>query len=207
MSSKKYFKQVATEWDSIREEFFSESVRDKAFSLTSIKPGDLVADIGAGTGFITEGLIKKDIKIIAIDLSMEMLRQMESKFRNHTNIDYRPGDAYDLPVQSNMVDFAFANMYLHHIENPLKAIKEIYRILKPGGKLIISDLDKHEFEFLKTEQEDVWMGFNRDDISNWYTKSGFSKVSINGAEEKCSSNSSLSNQRAEISIFIAEGTK
>ena len=152
-------------------------------------------------------ITREDFNAHAERKDSEMLRQMESKFRNHTNIDYRPGDAYDLPVQSNMVDFAFANMYLHHIENPLKAIKEIYRILKPGGKLIISDLDKHEFEFLKTEQEDVWMGFNRDDISNWYTKSGFSKVSINGAEEKCSSNSSLSNQRAEISIFIAEGTK
>ena len=59
MDSKAYFKEVAIQWDKMREGFFSEAVREKAYSLANVKEGDLAADIGSGTGFVTEGLIKK----------------------------------------------------------------------------------------------------------------------------------------------------
>jgi ubiquinone/menaquinone biosynthesis C-methylase UbiE len=55
-------------------------------------------------------------------------------------------------------------MLLHHVENPKVAIKEMVRILKPGGMIVITDLDEHKFEFLKTEQHDRWMGFKREDV-------------------------------------------
>jgi ubiquinone/menaquinone biosynthesis C-methylase UbiE len=59
-------------------------------------------------------------------------------------------------------------MYLHHVELPSEAIKEMVRILKPGGKLVVTDLDEHAFEFLKEEHHDKWMGFRRDDIERWF---------------------------------------
>lgn len=62
------------------------------------------------------------------------------------------------------IDIVFANMYLHHIDSPQVAREEMARISKMGGKLIITDMDEHEFEFLRKEQHDRWLGFKREDI-------------------------------------------
>ncbi|MFX1466290.1 MAG: class I SAM-dependent methyltransferase, partial [Promethearchaeota archaeon] len=178
MGSKKYFDNVASQWDKMRETFFSEAVREKAFTVANIKPGGLAADIGAGTGFITEGLIKNGMNVIVIDQSEEMIREMQKKFPDNTGIDYRKGDAENLPVEDESVDYVFANMYLHHVESPPVAINEMVRILKLGGKLIITDLDEHNFEFLKTEQYDRWMGFKREDVKRWFIESGLKDVMV-----------------------------
>lgn len=207
MGSKKYFENVANDWDTMRESFFPESIREKAFGLIEISDNDVIADIGCGTGFITEGLIDKQVKIIAVDQSDEMLKVMKSKFRNANNISYVQGSANDLPIKSGSVDFAFANMYLHHVDIPAKAIKEAFRILVDGGTFIITDLDKHNHSFLITEQHDRWMGFDRQDIENWYIEAGFKKVFIECAGESCKSNSTKDDDQADINVFIAKGTK
>lgn len=56
MSDKEYFEQVAGKWDQLRQSFFSETLREKAILVASIRRGRLAVDVGAGTGFITEGL-------------------------------------------------------------------------------------------------------------------------------------------------------
>jgi len=138
MSSKKYFDEVAHQWDNMQQSFFSETVRKKAFSVAGLKKGKMAADIGAGTGFITEGLIGKGLKVISVDQSEAMLEEMKKKFSSAEGIEYRLREAEKLPIPDGAVDYAFANMYLHHVESPPKAIKEMVRILKPGGRLVIN---------------------------------------------------------------------
>ncbi|MBI1927893.1 methyltransferase domain-containing protein, partial [Candidatus Poribacteria bacterium] len=164
MNSKAYFDQVAHQWDQMRESFFPEAVRDKALSIAGVQAGQIAADIGCGSGFITEGLIREGLQVIAVDQSEAMLVEMKMKFAEIKTIDYRAGEAAQLPIPDESVDYAFANMYLHHVEVPSAAIKEMARILKPSGKLVITDLDKHDFVFLRDEHHDRWMGFEREDI-------------------------------------------
>ncbi len=207
MNSKKYFETVADQWDTMREGFFSENVRKKAFDTASLQPGRLAADIGAGTGFITEGLIEKGLKVIAVDQSKAMLDKLKLKFPSCAQIECRVGEAEKLPVEDDSVDYVFANMFLHHVENPLQAITEMTRILKPGGKLVITDLDEHDFDFLRTEHHDRWMGFKREDVKRWFLEARLKKVSLDCAGEKCSSESNSSGENAAIDIFVASGEK
>jgi ubiquinone/menaquinone biosynthesis C-methylase UbiE len=79
MGSKVYFDNVATQWDTMRKGFFSESIREKAFSVVGIESGKVCVDIGAGTGFVTEGIINNGLKVIAVDQSEEMLSQMKAE--------------------------------------------------------------------------------------------------------------------------------
>jgi len=141
--SKKYFDDVAQEWDKMRKSFFSKAVREKAFSIANVHTGKIAADIGAGTGFITAGLIHKGLQVIVVDQSEMMLAEMKKKFTHVGRIDYRVGEAENLPIPTETVDYAFANMYLHHVAIPPKAIEEMVRILKPGSMLVITDLDEH----------------------------------------------------------------
>jgi C_GCAxxG_C_C family probable redox protein len=206
--SKQYFEKVAGNWDSMQQSFFSEASRNKAYSMAKIKRGDKIADIGAGTGYITEGLIDKDVIIIAVDQSASMLKEMKKKFNACNCIDYRVGDSENLPLQDGEVDYAFANMYLHHVENPAKSICEMARIIKRGGKLIITDMDEHNFEFLRTEQFDKWLGFKREDVKAWFEEAGLKNVVIDCVGEKCSADSECDQRnRAEVSIFIGYGEK
>ena len=207
MNSKKYFDEVAHQWEIMREGFFSEDVKEKAFSVAGVQAGKKAADIGAGTGFITEGLIRKGLQVIAVDQSDVMLAEMERRFAGIDNIEYRQGEAEKLPVPDETVDYAFANMYLHHVESPLKAIREMVRILKPGGKLVITDMDEHTFEFLRDEQHDLWMGFNREDIKQWFEKAGLKNVVVDCADENCCAQSSSGDELANVSIFVASGEK
>ena len=164
MSSKDYFDQVADQWDNLQASFYSETVRDRALATAAVQAGDIAADIGCGSGFITEGLIRAGLHVIAVDRSEAMLSAMKRKLANIADIDYRCGEAEQLPISDNSVDYAFANMYLHHVERPPIAIKEMARILKPGGTLVITDLDSHTFEFLRDEHHDRWPGFDRQHI-------------------------------------------
>lgn len=207
MDNKEYFDEVAKKWDKMREGFFSEAVREKALAIAGIQPGKLAADIGAGTGFITEGLIQKGLKVFAIDQSEDMLIEMRRKFAGIDGIEYRVGEAEDLPIPDETVDYVFANMYLHHVESPQKTIKEMVRILKPGGMLVITDLDEHTFDFLREEHHDRWMVFKRDEIRQWIKDAGCKNISVDCVDEDCCAQSNCGAEHARVSIFIAAGEK
>lgn len=207
MSSKEYFDKVANDWDTMRKEFFPDSVRDTAYNAAAIQPGHIAADIGAGTGFLTEGLLRRGIKVIAVDQSQAMLDYMKNKFGADGNVEYHIGVSSALPVPDNTADAVFANMYLHHVESPPDAIKEMTRILKPGGVLVITDLDKHDYEFLVTEQHDRWMGFERADVSAWFQDAGLEEVHIDCVGDNCCAASKTGEDKAMVSIFIASGRR
>ncbi len=206
-NSKDYFDAVAGEWDTMREGFFPDSVREKAVSAANLSAGMTVADIGAGSGFLTEALLKKNVAIIAVDQSAQMLEIMKNKFGNTGEVQYRVGAGEHLPIDSGTLDHAFANMYLHHVDQPFAAIKEMARILKPGGRIVLTDLDEHKFEFLRTEQHDRWMGFRRDDIRKWLEDAGLREVTIDCVGDNCCATSSCGCGGASVGIFIAVGTK
>jgi ubiquinone/menaquinone biosynthesis C-methylase UbiE len=205
MSSKGYFDQVAPQWDAMRKSFYSEQVREKAYAAAGVQPGTTAADVGAGTGFIAEGLSARGVHVIAIDQSEAMRAEMRKRFGER--VDCRLGGADALPVEEGTVDYAFANMYLHHVDNPPRAIAEMVRIVKPGGKLVITDMDEHHFDFLRVEQYDRWMGFKREDIARWFRAAGLKKVVVNCVGENCCADSNQGNERATVSIFVASGEK
>ena len=205
MKSKKYFETVASHWDTLRESFFSKAVREKAFDTANLQPGKLAADIGAGTGYVTEGLVARGLNVIAVDQSKAMLNELKLKFPSSDQIDCRPGEAAKLPIPDNWVDYVFANMYLHHVETPSKAIKEMARILKPAGKLVITDMDEHDFDFLLTEHHDRWKGFKRKDIKRWFTEAGLKNIKVDCVGEECCAESSSGLEKASVSVFVASG--
>lgn len=207
MSSKNYFETNAPQWDAMRKDFFPDNLSEKIAEKANIQQKEVVVDLGCGSGFITKTIKDFDISIIAIDQSEKMLQVMRNKFQAFENISYKSGSGTSIPLDDKSVDTVLANMYLHHIEEPIVAFNEIYRILKPGGKFVFADLDKHNHDFLRAEQNDVWLGFERNQLKNWLEKSGFQNINIDCADSDCCSASKKYSDSAQISIFIASAIK
>ena len=96
MGSKEFFNQVASQWDQMRTQFYSDRVREKAMDAAGVVAGRKAADIGAGSGFLTEGLLRRGLEVVAVDQSPEMLAEMKLKF-GAARVDYRLGEAEKLP--------------------------------------------------------------------------------------------------------------
>lgn len=209
--SKEYFDSIAEKWDSMQQSFFSEDVRNFAYQLAEIQEGKIAADIGVGTGFMTHGLLQAGLTVLAVDQSPEMLTLLKTKYVDCADLQCLEGDSDALPIDDNSVDYVFANMFLHHVADPLLAIKEMYRILKPGGRIVITDLDKHEFTQLQSEQCDVWLGFERENILQWFRTAGFLSASTHCVGSDCSTELQGScccdKNKISISIFAALGEK
>jgi ubiquinone/menaquinone biosynthesis C-methylase UbiE len=206
MSSQDYFAEVAGDWDEIRAGYFTEAMRDAAIALAKLSPGMVVADVGTGTGFVIQGLADKVAKVYGFDESPEMLAVARENLAAFDNVELREAQGGSLPLADGSVDAVFGNMYLHHDPEPGKAIVALVRVLRPDGRLILTDLDTHDQAWMREAMADRWLGFEREDIRAWYLAAGLTDVMVDFADGRCSSTSPDGGQ-VDLSIFVAYGRK
>lgn len=205
-ASREYFAGVAGRWDRMRSGYFSETIRADAIAAARVGAGDIVADVGTGTGFMIQGLAPLAARVHGFDESPEMLAVARRNLAAFANVELRraPGDR--LPVPDRSFTAVFANMYLHHAPDPCRAIAEMARVLRPGGRLAVMDMDAHDQEWLRQEMADRWLGFRRDDVRDWYAAARLAGIHIRCARGACRGTSSRGRE-VRLSIFLALGTK
>jgi arsenite methyltransferase len=205
-NSNAYFAQVAEQWDEIRAGYFTEHLRDAAITKANLPANAVVADVGTGTGFVAAGLAPQAAQVYGFDASPDMLAVARRNLAGFSNVELRESPGDRLPLSNDALDGVFANMYLHHALNPATAIKELVRVLKPGGVLCIIDLDAHNHEWQREQMADVWLGFARDDIRRWYAEAGLQKIDVDCAEGTCNA-CGPDGKVDPLSIFVALGRK
>ncbi len=207
-SSSAYFASVAGQWDELRRGYFGPEVREAAIAKAYLRPEMAAADIGAGTGFISEALAPLVRRVYAVDASAEMLETARRNLAAFTNIEYHHAEGERLPFPDESLDAVFANMYLHHTADPLAAIREMARVLRPGGRLVITDMDAHEHAWLKEEMADVWLGFPRGQVRAWFEEAGLVNVVVDCTGQSCcAAPAEAERDEARISVFVASATR
>ncbi|MDO9084808.1 MAG: arsenite methyltransferase [Anaerolineaceae bacterium] len=206
--SNTYFKEVASLWDDLRKGYFPDSLRDEVIKKAYLLPEMIVADIGAGSGFLSSLLVTKTEKVHLVDSSEAMLAQAKQNLTSYDNVEFHLAAGNDIPLPDDSLDAVFANMYLHHTSDPLAAIQEMARLLKPGGRLIISDLDLHTNTWMQEEMADEWPGFDREQVMAWFhiAKLVNNYVVCSGSN-CCGASQNDPSLTADISTFIAIGSK
>lgn len=151
-----------------------------AETLLKLLPSQVIADLGAGEGTFSQLLAQRAEKVIAIDNSEKMVEFGAELAREHgyANLEYRLGNLEDPPIDDATVDLAFFSQALHHAENPGRAIESAFRITKPGGRIAILDLLKHDFEEAREMYADVWLGFSKVEVLEFLQRAGFVDIDI-----------------------------
>src|SRR6185312_10526043 len=130
-----------------------------AEALLKLLPPLVIADLGAGEGTISQLMAQRARRVIAIDNYEKMVEFGSELARTHgiANLEYRLGDIEDVPIRTGTVDLAFLSQALHHAPHPERAIAEAWRILKPGGRIAVLDLNRHHFEEAREMYADLWL--------------------------------------------------
>lgn len=158
-------------------------------AIASLKEGDVVLDLGSGAGFDVFLAAKKvgsTGKAIGVDMTEEMLEmaRLNAQKGGFSNVEFKKGDIENLPVEANSVDVVISNCVINLAPDKAKVFKEIYRVLKTGGRLMVSDvvLVKPLPEELKNDK-DLLIGcvsgaILKEDYLNLLKQAGFSNIEI-----------------------------
>jgi len=199
-----YFELVSPQWDVMRKNFYGEEVREAVLNAVHLGPSDTVLDVGPGTGFLTEAAAKIASKVIALDFSRGMSEEAIAKMGSG-NVEFRIGNAESMPLQDSFVDAVIGNMVLHHCPHPEIAISEMSRVLRSGGRIAISDLQEHSYEWLRKEHADLWLGFRMEEVAAMMKKNGLDNVKVDALSSCCSS--VQEEQQIKIPMFLASALK
>jgi len=178
--SRAFFDSVGPEWDALRKVFHDDVLRARAVTRM-VSPGQSAADIGTGTGILASELARLGIRVIGVDNSSRMLDAARAKLdaEGITSVELRRGEVQNLPLEDEEVDAAFAHMVLHYLASPGEALREMARIVRPGGVVVVADFLQHENEWMRQELRVVWLGFAETTIREWFEEAGLTHVQIN----------------------------
>ena len=175
---KAFFERVAADWDGMRLAYHDERVIEKMVEIVDVSGATTVADVGTGTGFVAAGVASRAGRVVAVDNSQARLDVARANLDalGLPNAELIEGELTALPLASDSVDAAFANMLMHHAEEPAAALEEMARVVKPGGLVAIVDAVEHHYEWIREEHADIWLGFGREQIEGLFGEAGLEEV-------------------------------
>jgi ArsR family transcriptional regulator len=184
--ARSFFDAVGPEWDALRKVFNDEALRARA--VAHLAPPDWrVADVGTGTGILAAELARLGLQVIAVDHSPRMLEAARAKLaaegfdverEGMGRVELRGGEAGALPLADGEVDAAFAHMVLHYLPFPLDALREMARVVRPGGVVVVVDFVRHQAEWMREELGVLWLGFAPEEVSAWFADAGLAGARI-----------------------------
>jgi len=139
MDRKQFFDQLAPEWEKSAPADLSQRL-ERVVSMSRISPGCRILDVGTGTGGLIRFILKaigKEGYVLAIDISPDMIAVAKSK-GFPANVELQVMDAHNLNVPDNSFDTVMCNAVFPHFEDKESALRELQRVLRPGGTLVIS---------------------------------------------------------------------
>jgi len=175
--SGEYFDAVAAEWDRIRRDYIEDAL---PFLLAGdlLRPGSVAVDVGTGTGEVLLALARAGVRVIGVDSSDRMLAACRARLAaaGVEGVELRRGDAEALPLVDGECDIAFSSMLLHHLGDPAKGVREMARVVAPGGKVVVIDLARHDQEWAREAMADLWLGFDEPQVRRWVAQAGLTDI-------------------------------
>ncbi len=170
----KYFSKI---YDYVNPIFYSLEMRKKVVDLADIQEGDFVLEVGCGTGFTTEEIVSRvgEENVVAVDITPE---QMEKAVERFSNANFVRGDAENLPFKDSTFDASISAGSIEYWPNPLKGIKEMARVTKSGGRVVILAPRKPDNPIVRRFAESVMLFPSTQQMVLWFEKAGLEDLRV-----------------------------
>ena len=171
------FWAVTYDWSILKPWLYS--LQKKAVSSIKLKNNLHILDLGCGTGdsLLLLYHLNKNLNLYGLDISEKMLKRANKKLKEKAIL--RQGEAGKIPFRDNLFDYVITTEAFHHFPNPNLALKEIFRILKKGGKLILTDITfkssiiKSLFKFLEPGHVKI---YTKEEFKDLFAKNKFKVI-------------------------------
>ncbi len=175
--SEEFFATAAAGWDRLRAGLFGDTFYLWAV-LGLIDPSLSVGDLGCGTGQLSATIAPYVKRVVAVDASADMLEAARVRLRTFGHVEVRSGQLEALPIDSGALDVAMLSLVLHHSPDPSKALSEASRALRPGGRMLVVDMQPHERIEYQQQMGHVWLGFGEKQIERMLGAVGMVDVHV-----------------------------
>jgi ArsR family transcriptional regulator len=177
IKSQEFFATASAGWDRLREDLFGDTFYLWAV-LGLIDPGLVVGDLGCGTGQLSATIAPHVKRVIAVDGSADMLDAARARVQELPNVDVREGDLESLPLDAGALDAAMLSLVLHYSPDPARALTEVARVVRPGGRVLVVDMLPHDRVEYQQQMGHVWLGFSEKQVARLLTGAGFDEVRV-----------------------------
>jgi ArsR family transcriptional regulator len=169
--AQRFFAGAAGDWDRLRAELYGTAFEREA--LLALLPTEwTVADLGCGTGALAAVLARHVRRVHGIDQSAAMLRAAERRTAALGNVELHRSDLEHLPLADGSCDAALAVLALSWVADEAPVLAEAARILRPGGRVVVVDLARHDDEEFRRRMGQARLGYGQDAMANLLSVAG-----------------------------------
>jgi len=167
-----FFAGAAGQWDRLRGEVYGRSFGHDA--VRALLPSEwVVADLGCGTGAVAADLAPWVARVIAVDQSAAMLKAAGKRVADLDNVELRQGFLESLPITDAECDAALLLLTLTYTAEPLGVLREMARIVRPGGRAVVVDLLRHDRDDFRLQMGQQSLGFEEGELAGLMKDAGF----------------------------------
>lgn len=180
-----FFDGLAGEWDKRGAAFDSGQARQR--TIANLLGGGLVlADLGCGTGYMARAMAPFCRKLICVDGSVGMIdeaRRRLATLAGDIETEFLTGALDALPIEDNALDGAVAGMVLHHLPTYSGLLREMRRVIRPGGTAVVLELAPHREAWMSAELGDRHLGLDPAEVSAGFRRAGFETISTEAVDD------------------------
>ncbi len=173
--AKKFYKYFSKVYDYINPIFYSNEMRKTVVDMAKIKQGDIVLEVGCGTGYTTYEIVKRtdEDNVIAIDITYEQMKKAIERF---PSVKFIMADAENLPFKDNVFDASISAGCIEYWPNPVLGIKEMARVTKPGGRVVVLAPRKPNNPIVRKFAESIMLFPSTQQCVAWFLKAGLDDI-------------------------------
>ncbi|WP_276301835.1 methyltransferase domain-containing protein [Halorussus lipolyticus] len=171
-----FYKYLSKVYDRVNPFIWNEEMRDEALSMLDIEDGDRVLDVGCGTGFGTEGLVRHSDDVHGLDQSVHQLEQAFEKFGDDDRVRFHRGDAERLPFADDAFDVLWSSGSIEYWPNPVAALREFRRAVEPGGQVLVVGPDSPKNSVFERVADAIMLFYDEEEADRMFTEAGFDDV-------------------------------
>ena len=168
-----FYKYLSQVYDRINPFIWNAEMRDTALEWFGIDEGDRVLDVGCGTGFATEGLLRYTNDVHGLDQSRHQMEKAFAKFGARDRVRFYRGDAERLPFADGAFDAVWSSGSIEYWPNPVDALAEFRRVVKPGGRVLVVGPDSPDTPVFQRLADAMMLFYDEQEAQQMFELAGF----------------------------------